>query len=158
MAEKEKERDWDKEMAEVDRLLNKLPYAEPTLGRSAERTVKKPAVSGGAAGGAVPSHGDWLGTWAKVALGVLIGVGVTPGVWPYARSCGMPFIFYLVGLGTVVAAGLWASVSSWRRRLAVAHVIAQVLIVWGVLLLTREIVPRLGPNASWQCTSVPQPK
>ena len=33
MADIEKERDWDKEMAEVDRLLKKLPAADPTLGR-----------------------------------------------------------------------------------------------------------------------------
>jgi len=156
----EKERDWDKEMAEVDRLLNKLPYAEPTLGRSSgERTVKKPAVSGGAAGGTVPSRGDWLGTWAKVALGVLVGIGVTPGVWPYTHGCGLRLIFYLVGVGTVIAAGVWAGVSSWRRRLGVAHVIAQVLIVWGAILVTRELLPRVGArvDAMWLCPDVVPP-
>ena len=33
MAGKEKERDWDREMREVDKLLAKLPDADPTLGR-----------------------------------------------------------------------------------------------------------------------------
>ena len=32
MADIEKDHDWDKEMAEVDRLLKKLPAADPTLG------------------------------------------------------------------------------------------------------------------------------
>jgi hypothetical protein len=152
----EKQRDWDKEMAEVDRLLNKLPHAEPTLGRSSggERTVKKPGVSGG---GGVPSHGDWLGTWAKVALGVLVGVGVTPGVWPYTHGCGLRLIFYLVGVAALIAAGVWAGVSSWRRRLGVAHVIAQVLIVWGAILATHELLPRVGTGgtAVWLCPDVP---
>lgn len=143
MAGKEKERDWDKEMAEVDRLLNKLPYAEPALGRSSgERTIKKTAVSGRAAvGGAEPSRG---GTWAKVALGLLVAIGVTPGVWPYGHGCGLRLLFYLLGVGMVIATGLWAGVSSWRRRLGLAHVIAQVLIVWGAVLATRELLPRAG--------------
>jgi len=163
----EKERDWDKEMAEVDRLLKKLPYAEPTLGRAGggggggEPTVKKPAVSVSPGAGAMspprPTAREWLATWVKVGLGVLVGIGVTPGVWPYSHGCGLRLIFYLVGVTTVIAAGLWASISSWRRRLGFAHVVSQVLIVWGTLLLTREVLPRLGADAAaqWLCPDVP---
>jgi hypothetical protein len=151
------ERDWDKEMAEVDRLLKKLPEADPTLGRGGEPTLKRPAVSPAGAPGAPPTAREWLGTWAKVALGVLVGVGVAPGVWPYTHGCGLYLIFYLVGVATVLAAGLWASVASWRRRLGVAHVISQVLIVWSILLVTREVVPRVGATATavWLCPDVP---
>ena len=155
------ERDWDKEMAEVDRLLKKLPEADPTLGRAGggEPTLKRPAVSP-ATGipGAPPTAREWLGTWVKVALGVLVGVGVAPGVWPYTHGCGLRLIFYLVAVTTVLAAGLWASIASWRRRLGVAHTISQVLIVWSILLLTREIVPRVGdnPTALWLCPDVTQ--
>ncbi len=162
MAGIEKERDWDKEMAEVDRLLKKLPDADPTLGRSggSEPTVRRPAVvpGGGTAvpSGAPPSTREWLGTWAKVALGVLVGIGVAPGVWPYSHGCGLRLIFYLVGVAAVVAAGLWASVASWRRRLGFAHVVSQVLIVWGILLMTREVLPRVGAKADilWLCPDV----
>ena len=151
----EKERDWDKEMAEVDRLLKKLPEADPTLGRGSGSapTVKKPVVVPGAAG-AMPSA---LGTWAKVALGVLVGIGIAPGVWPYSHGCGLRLIFYLVGITAVIAAGLWASISSWRRRLAFAHALAQALIIWGAVLVTREVLPRIGSaNAAalWLCPDV----
>src|SRR2546422_1216366 len=37
----DKEKDWEKEMAEVDRLLNKLPYGEPTPSASSAPTVRK---------------------------------------------------------------------------------------------------------------------
>jgi len=159
----EKDRDWDKEMAEVDRLLKKLPNADPTLGRGGEPTVRRPAVAGGLV--AVPasalrsSGGGWLATWVKVVLGVLVAVGVTPGVWPYSHGCGLRLIFYLVGVATVVATGLWASVASWRRRMGLAHVVSQILIVWGVLLMTREVLPRVGSNAAalWLCPDVPPP-
>lgn len=161
MAGTEKERDWDKEMAEVDRLLKRLPSADPTLSRGSEPTVRRPAVSGGRAATAETrfrsSAREWLGTWAKVGLGVLVGIGVTPGVWPYSHGCGLRLIFYLVGVTTVIAAGLWASLSSWKRRLGAAHVVSQVLIVWGTLLLTREVLPRLGADAAaqWLCPDVP---
>jgi len=163
VADIDKGRDWDKEMAEVDRLLKKLPAADPTLGRASggEPTVRKPAAapgggwSGGSAGGA-PSARDRLGTWVKVALGVLVGIGIAPGFWPYTHGCGLHLIFYLAGVTTVIAAGLWSSISSWKRRLGVAHVISQVLIIWGVLLFTREVLPRVGPGATgvWICPDV----
>ena len=163
MADIEKYRDWDKEMAEVDRLLKKLPAADPTLGRASggERTVRKPAaVPGGWSSGAVPTARDRIGTWAKVALGVLVGIGITPGVWPYTHGCGLRLMFYLLGVTTVIAAGLWASISSWKRRLGFAHVVAQILIVWGILLMTREVLPRVGERAAalWLCPDVPLPR
>ena len=165
MADIEKDRDWDKEMAEVDRLLKKLPAADPTLGRASggQPTVRKPAVTpgGGWSGGAgPPSTRERIGTWAKVALGVLVGIGIAPGVWPYSHGCGLRLIFYLVGVTTVIAAGLWASISSWKRRLGFAHVVAQILIVWGILLMTREVLPRVGARAEtlWLCPDVPLPR
>src|SRR5207248_2550792 len=122
----EKDRNWDKEMAEVDRLLQKLPDADPTLGRGGEPTVRRPAVARGSvsAPGATlrSSGGGWLATWVKVGLGVLVAVGTAPGVWPYSHGCGLRLIFYLVGVATVIATGVWASVASWRRHMGFAHV------------------------------------
>lgn len=152
----ERERDWDKEMAEVDRLLKKLPNADPTLGRGAAPTMRRPAVgtSGSSPAFDARTRGrEVLGTWARVLLGLLVGVGVAPGVWPYTHGCGLSLMLYLGGVTTVILTGLWSSVSSWRHRLGFAHVIAQVLIVWGGLLLAREVIPRVGlkPQATWLC-------
>ncbi len=51
MADIQKERDWDKEVAEVDRLLKKLPAAHPTLGRGngevAEPTFRRRPLTPG---------------------------------------------------------------------------------------------------------------
>ena len=55
MAGIEKDRNWDKEMAEVDRLLKKLPNADPTLGRGGEPTVRRPAVAGGPVAAPAPA-------------------------------------------------------------------------------------------------------
>ncbi len=88
---KEKERDWDREMREVDKLLAKLPEAEPTLGRG----VPTVPVSPRPPVGSVPDSGGfqptgpargraWISTWMRVGLGLALGVGML--VWPYAHA------------------------------------------------------------------------
>src|SRR5256714_12320028 len=93
VADIDKGRDWDKEMAEVDRLLKKLPAADPTLGRPSggERTVRKPAAvpGGGWSSGAGPTARGRGGTWAKVALRGLVGIGLAPGGSPFLHGCGL---------------------------------------------------------------------
>ena len=157
--DKSKDRDWDKEMREVDRLLAKLPEADPNLVGAPVPTLKKAVpVASGATAAAGPTGLEWIGTWARVALGLLIGVGMTQ--WPYPHGCGPRLLFYLVGVGAVLAAGLWSSVSSWKRRLAVAHMLSQLLIIWGLVLGAREVLPRVGyarTQGVWLCPDV-QPK
>jgi len=163
VVDKDKERDWDREMAEVDRLLKKLPDAEPTLGRGAAPTLKKtPAVSPGGAPGAAPAGRAGgrgvarIGTWTRVVLGLLLGIGMTQ--WPYTHGCGPRLIFYLVGVGAVLAAGVWSGISSWKGRLGAAHLLAQGLIIWGLVLAAREVLPRIGyarQQATFFCAGPP---
>jgi len=150
----DKEKDWEKEMAEVDRLLKKLPYGEPTSSASSAPTVRKtPAVA--PPGADLTAAGQWLGTWARVVLGLLIGIGMTQ--WPYTHGCGLRLIFYLIGVAAVIAAGIWSGISSWKRRLGVAHVLSQGLIILGLVLAAREVLPRIGyakAEAPWLCRDV----
>ena len=153
--DKQKGRDWDKEMREVDRLLAKLPEADPNAVGGHAATTKKPIVAASAASPAGPTGMEWLGTWARVALGLLIGVGMTQ--WPYTHGCGLHLLFYGVGVGAVLAAGVWSSVGSWKRRLAVAHTLSQLLIIWSLVLAAREVLPRVGyarAQGVWMCPDV----
>jgi hypothetical protein len=142
----QKERDWDREMREVDKLLAKLPEADPTLGRGVPTVPvsPRPAV-GGVLGGfhpAGPARGRaWLTTWIRVGLGLALGVGMI--AWPYAYSCGFKLVFYLIGATTVTVAGIWGALSSWRRRLGWAHALSIVLIIWGLGLAGRQVLPRI---------------
>lgn len=161
MAGVEKDRDWEQEMAEVDRLLQKLPsHAEPAAGAEAGPTARRPAVAAPAAPAPAGLSGAaWLGTWARVILGLLLGIGMTQ--WPYTHGCGLRLLFYLVGVAAVITAGVWSSISSWRRRLGLAHVLAQALIIWGLVLAAREVLPRVGyarTSAPWLCPDVPAPR
>jgi len=161
VAAADKEHDWDKEMAEVDRLLQKLPNADPALGAGAAPTVRKPAVvvGGAGAGAAVRSAASGrVGTWARVGLGLVIGIGMTQ--WPYAHGCGLQLLLYAIGVVAVIAAGTWSSLCSWKHRLGVAHLLSQGLTIWGLMLAAREVLPRVGyakTAASWMCHGAPMP-
>lgn len=154
MAGKEKERDWDREMREVDKLLGKLPTHEPDPGSAptVKRPAAGPAAPATAAPGAGPSGGEWLGTWLRVGLGLLVGIGMTQ--WPYTHGCGLRLIFYLIGVAAVLAAGVWSALSSWKRRLGLAHALSLGLVLWGLVLAAREVLPRVGyarTEALWLC-------
>jgi len=154
-----KDRDWDREMREVDKLLAKLPEADPMVGRGAPTVpraypvaqgVHTPRPEGPAAAGAR------ITTWIRVGLGVALGVGML--VWPYSHVCGLKLIFYTIGAGTVVVAGLWSGISSWKRRMGFAHLLSLGLVIWGLALAAGVILPRVGyanQSATWFC---PEPK
>jgi hypothetical protein len=150
VAKKEQERDWDKELREVDRLLNQLPShrEEQQAASAAKRTPLAPSPGAAAQD---PGAGR-LGTWARVALGLLIGIGMP--LWPYAHACGFSLFFYLGGVLTVVVAGVWSGLSSWKRRMGAAHVLSQLLVIWGLVLAARVVLPRVGyakTPATWFC-------
>jgi hypothetical protein len=149
--------------AEVDRLLKQLPGADPTL----RGTGPLPLPAGGrppspalvTAGGAVVKSGprestprDRLGAWLKVGLSAAAGALMTQ--WPYAHSCGLGLYLYLGAVLAVTVAGGWASVSSWKHRVAAGHVLSLGVVLWGLVLAAAEILPRIGyaaGSASWRC-------
>lgn len=144
-------RDWDKELAKVDALMAKDAGAPAPAPASPAR----PSAIPDAGGRKLKAH-EWLGTWTRVILGLLIGFGITQ--WPYTYGCGLKLFFYLIAVAAVIAAGVWSSISSWRRHLGLAHVLSQLLIVWGLVLGARELLPRVGyakHAAVWFCPDVP---
>lgn len=144
MADKEQSRDWDRELAEVDKLLAKLPNADPTLGRGAPNRA--------AAAGTPAPAGTGFGTWVRVGLAVALAIGMT--LWPYAHACGLQLGYYAGGIGMVVIAGVWGAISSWQRRIATAHLLSLAAVFWGLALAATVVVPRAGYTkipATWFC-------
>ena len=147
--QKNQERDWDKELAEVDKLLNQLPSHREEQAAAAAAKRAQPAVS---AGSSADSGGSRLGTWARVGLGLLLGIGMP--LWPYDHGCGVKLFLYFGGVLVVVVAGVWSSLSSWKRRMGVAHVLSQLLVIWGLVLAAHVVLPRTGyakVAATWFC-------
>lgn len=148
--QKNQERDWDKELAEVDRLLNQLPsHREEQVAAQASKRAQPAARPGPSA---VDVGGGRIGTWARVGLGLLLGIGMP--LWPYDHACGIKLFIYLGGVLTVVVAGVWSSMSSWKRRMGTAHLISQLLVIWGLVLTAQVLLPRFGyakTPATWFC-------
>src|SRR3989442_3333647 len=66
-------------------------------------------------------------------------------LFPYTtlfRSCGPRLFFYLTAVVALFTTGLWAAVFAWKGRLGAAHVIALVIMLWGLVLVADEVLPR----------------
>jgi len=147
-------RDWDKELAEIDKIIAKQPM--PAAGKQ----LPAPAAAAGvapaprAAAAPAPARGRAaLSGWVRVLLGVAAAAGVALA-WPYAHRCGLALYGYLAASSGVILAGVWGVVTSWRRRLGVAHVVALLVTLTGIALVTRILIDRTNyPRhpASWSC-------
>jgi hypothetical protein len=156
----EQPRDWDKELADIDRVIEKQgapppgggPPALPPAGASSPTTRVPPVVEPSVARGSVAM------TWFWVALAVLLAVALP--LWPYGKSCGLQLFFYLGAATLALLAGATGAVNSWRTRSGLAHVISLLVIVAAGIMGAREVLPRTGYAAqaeTWLCPSVPEP-
>jgi hypothetical protein len=140
-------RDWDKELAEIDKVIAKAPAGGAGAPAGAVSRGAIPAPAGGAGPLAT------FTTWLRVLLGLFLAVGMTQ--WPYPNACGLNLAVYLGAISTVMVAGLWSSVSSWRRRLGLAHTLSVLVFLWGAILAARELLPRVGyakQARTWSCS------
>lgn len=142
----------------VDRLLAQLPglHGEPTASRGALRQGSS-ANTGIYYVQPAPDE-DLLGPWARLLLSLALGTMIA--WWPYPRSCGFPLIGYLGAILTIMLAGGWAAVSSWRYRASLAHLISLILVFYGIMLGAAELLPRTGyavDHATWECEESDSP-
>ena len=144
----EQPRNWDKEMADIDRLLANPSAQPPAKSGGPSSPVSRGSSSPAPAGGRMMV----LTTWLRVLLGILLAVGITQ--WPYPNACGFNLAVYLGAITTVVVAGIWSSITSWQRRLGLAHTLSMLVLLWGLVLSAREVLPRVGyarhPRV-WSC-------
>lgn len=143
-------RDWDKELAEIDRLMAKQPATPPAPAGPGKAGPPAPRSGGGPIRSV--AGGSPFGVWLRVLLGAALAAAMTQ--WPYAHACGLALVLYTGAAGMVVLAGLWSAVTTWRSRLGLAHVVALGVVAWGLALLASVILPRIGyaaERAGWLC-------
>ncbi|MGH7669842.1 MAG: hypothetical protein ACRENQ_10155 [Gemmatimonadaceae bacterium] len=160
------DRDWSKELSRIDKQLKGLSdeeLAQTAAGRVPEGRSRAPDAadrSGGkgaappAAKAARPTGG--FGVFARLTLSVMLGVAML--VWPYESRCGIGLAAYLAAVAVVVISGGWSAIWTWRHRAARAHVLSLLILVWGLVLGSMEVLPRVGyakPDlhhpAGWMC-------
>jgi hypothetical protein len=148
-------RDWDKEMAEIDRLMAADKQAAPGPAPVARRDGPGPAATPALPAGAqavVTRRRHTVGVWLRALLGVAGAVALP--FWPYSRSCGPLLGLYLLGAGAVAAAGIWTMRGSWTHRRGVANSVGVLILLAGLGLMALEILERSGFAAvhrTWIC-------
>ncbi|HEX5005156.1 MAG TPA: hypothetical protein VFV65_07555 [Gemmatimonadales bacterium] len=140
-------RDWDKELAAIDKVMAK-GGAAPASAPVARGAAPVAALPGG---GALTRRAA-LTTWVRAALGILVAAAVLQ--WPYAHRCGLGLMLYLGSAGMVVVAGAWTMLVSWRRRQGWAHLAGLTVFLGGLALVGAILLPRLGYTVTalpWLC-------
>lgn len=152
------ERDWDAELRKIDEQMARVPAAPPPSAGAPS------AAPGGTAPARVPSlpaapgaGTSSVGVYARLTLATALAVGIV--FWPYAARCGFGLAGYLGAVTTVVVAGAWSAVWTWRHRAARAHTLSLLLVLWGLVLAAIDVLPRVGyaiPTnahpATWSCS------
>jgi hypothetical protein len=136
-------RDWDRELAQVDRAIAKQqpPATAPAVGPAGHPPVGRRFVAL---------------TWFWSGLAVLLAVALL--LWPYEKNCGIRLIFFLGAAGLTVLAGLLGALAAWAHRRGLAHLLSLLVITWAAALIMREILPRTGyakEAREWTCPAPP---
>lgn len=156
------QRDWDKELAKIDKQLASLPDEElappAPQGTGMPRGVAAPAVRAAPAAAPIAPGAGKAKLWAYSKLSVAVAAGVGVWFWPWAARCGLP-LAGLVSAGALVAVlGAWSAAGTWRQRMGRAHVLSLLVIASAAVLVAREVLPRVGyayesfdRPARWSC-------
>jgi len=149
-------RDWDKELAEIDKIMARqpaVPAGKPAVSGGGGAPAPAPRESGGPAVSAPrPAGRAALGQWVRVLAGVAVAAAVAQ--WPYAHSCGMALYGYLAAGGGVALVGVWGAVTSWNRRMGVAHLVSLLVSLWGLGLVGKAVLDRStypSHPSTWSC-------
>lgn len=145
----EKPRDWDKELADVDRAMAKQPAPSPEPGLPSGPVPGEPPV-------AAARRRFIALTWFWTGLAIALALGLA--IWPYDKFCGIRLIFYLFAAGLALLMGVLGSLASWSHRRGLAHVLSLMVIAWAAVVVARELLPRIGyakQELSWTCPEEP---
>jgi hypothetical protein len=143
-------RDWDREMADIDRLMAKQGAA-PTAGTT-PASPRGPAPVGPAP---VRRRSVAL-TWFWVALAAALAGALV--VWPYQKACGLQLFFFLGAAGVTLIVGCLGAINSWAHRRGFAHILSLLVILWAGIVAAREMLPRVGyakAEQTWTCATIP---
>lgn len=127
------DRDWDAEMRKIDQQIAAAPVQAATPVR---------AQGGGASVPTGRAETSTFGVMARLGLACALGVAIL--FWPYSARCGFGVAGYLAAVGTLVVAGVWSSIWTWKHRAAKAHTVSLLLITWGIVLGAVVVLPRIG--------------
>ncbi len=151
------ERDWDKELAEIDRLMGAdkpaAPDPAPKSGPPAAPAERAPAARSTGPATARPTVGA-LRAWLVALLGPVGAAALA--VWPYHNECGTGLLLYLVGVLAIFGAAIWTMRLAWVSRRATVMILGILTLLAACALAALEISPRVGyarASLTWTCST-----
>ena len=140
----EQPRDWDKELANIDRAIAK--QSGPTS--AAPTAVPTPTP---------PSRRRFVAlAWFWTVVAAILAVALL--LWPYDKSCGIRLIFFLGAAVLALVLGVVGAFTSWAHRQGLAMLLSLLVVAWAGVMAAREILPRTGyakRAMDWTCPSAP---
>jgi hypothetical protein len=140
------EMNWKTKLKEIEREYDGLPPEPSPSAQKAKRMAEQAAK-------------DRVSRrWVLVRMALVLALSVAIVFWPYYARCGWELSGYFAAITTVALGGLWIAALSWHHRMPVTHALSMIVVVWGMAMAAREILPRAGyakPDAmrtSWRCT------
>lgn len=143
--------DWSAQLKKIERQFDSLP-AEPS--ESEQRG--KPETQQRRSQQRSAQHEGLFGAGSRVVLALSLSLAIN--AWPYDRACGPGLAGYLAASAFIIAAGFWATVGTWRARAPKLHAAALFVVVWGMVLISAQALPRVGyartepgNGPAWRC-------
>ncbi len=128
--------DWASELRKIERQYDGLP-PEPTAAELRARNAVERREQERLRESALR-----VGAWGRASLVIALASAIN--FWPYFRACGVGLFAYVGAEAMVVLAGLWLVVWTWHGRMVRTHVLAMIMVLWGVALLADQTLSRIG--------------
>ena len=137
----EQPRDWDKELADIDKAIAKQQPPGGPVTPNGQR---------------VPQRRFVALAWFWTVLAVLLAVALV--VWPFDNTCGIRLIFFLGACLLTLLAGVLGAFTSWAHRQGVGLLLSLLVFLFAGIMAAREILPRAGyakDAREWTCPPPP---
>jgi hypothetical protein len=143
---------WAVELRKIEREYDGLP-PEPTAEeqrqkREIQRREREREEAAGAS----------FGVYFRLTLVICLAVSLV--CWPYDVTCGAMLAGYLAAVIVLVVGGAWTAVATFTYQMPMRHVVALIMILWGMALGAGELLPRIGyarptpgRSTSWSCAA-----
>jgi hypothetical protein len=146
--------DWTATLRKIERQFDGLPTPPPQASSLSRRIAERRTME------RKERFQTALGTFSRLSLVILL-VGAI-NFWPYAHSCGVGLFTYVGAESLIIIGALWAVVWTWQVRAALTHGLSLALVLWGIVLVALQVLPRVGyaktvTPVAWTCTSPTSP-
>ena len=142
---------WALELKKIEREFDGLPPEpspiEQRQKRQAERRERQRQDAVGAS----------FGVYFRLTLVVSLGISLV--CWPYDVTCGAMLYGYLATVVVLVVGGMWTALATFTYQMPWRHLMALLIVLWGMWLGAAEVLPRIGyaspsptRTTTWSCT------